>query len=90
MPIFYDSSLFLTKCGHICCHISFVSSFLIFNENSVNVKFYILLTMHHVCFLVNDQCDAHIPFCIFIYNFTCFEHTVLIITRDKVYQCNLW
>ena len=40
MPIFYDSSLILTKCGHICCHISFVSSVLsvdFLDVNSVNV-----------------------------------------------------
>jgi len=40
--------------------------------------------------LVNDQRDTQIPFCIFIYDSTYFEHIVLIIRRDKLYQYNLW
>jgi len=42
--------------------------------------------------LVNDQRDTRIIFCVYFYLelSTCFEHTVLIIRRDKLYQYNLW
>jgi len=46
-----------------------------------------------VDFLVNDQRDAHISFlCIYFYLqlSTCFEHIMLIIRRDKLYQYSLW
>jgi len=35
---------------------------------------------------------THKVFSVFIsiYNSTCFEHTVLIIRRDKLYQYSLW
>ena len=43
--------------------------------------------------LVDDQHDAQILFlCIsfYLYLSTCFEHIVLIIRRDKLYQYSLW
>ena len=56
------------------------------------------MTVPSICstitaFLVNDQHDTQISFlCIYFYLklSTCFEHIVLIIRRDKLYQYSLW
>ena len=56
-------------------------------------KFYILLNVHHVMILGKWSTWCTNSFlCIYFYLqlSTCFEHTVLIIRRDKLCQYNLW
>jgi len=59
--------------------------FTCFSQNTIS-------TTTTTTFLVIVQLDAQIPFNVFIYLYfsTCFEHVMLIIRRNRLYQYSFW